>query len=113
MMLLKFISLALLFLAVSCKQIPNLRGKYEAEAAQSGLEFLSGDRVLKNYRDPTYNDSERQYQIYKGNQGDYIIRMFDRWGTSTRKIEIQKDVIILEGDAKIIKYHRVDHFSWE
>ncbi|HEY9616675.1 MAG TPA: hypothetical protein V6C64_07540, partial [Microcoleaceae cyanobacterium] len=54
----------LLFLA-SCNQSPSLRGKYEAETALAGLEFLSNDEVITNFKNPGYNDFKENYTIAK------------------------------------------------
>jgi hypothetical protein len=89
-----------------------LRGKYEAETALAGLEFLSNDEVITNFKNPGYNDFKENYTIAKGEQG-YLIKIFNVWGATTQRITIQKDLIILQSDGKTARYHKVDRFSWD
>ncbi|MGI0490037.1 hypothetical protein ACN4EK_31925 [Pantanalinema rosaneae CENA516] len=108
----KILSFVLLLLLVGCSQSPSLRGKYESETAMAGLEFLSGDEVITNFRNPAYNDFKENYVISKGKQG-YLIKIFNVWGSTTQRIDIRENIVILQSDGKTTRYYNVDRFSWE
>lgn len=78
----------------------------------AGLEFVSDDQVITNFKNPAYNDFQENYTITKGEQS-YLIKIFNVWGATTQRITIQNDLIILQSNGKTMSYRKVDRFSWE